>query len=94
MLIGTLTLTNMHLEPQTLKIAYLASVIGSDVGSLLLPMGTLASLIWMNILRQHKVKVSWWNDYVRVTIITIPPAVLFTLIILPYWVEWIYKIVY
>jgi len=94
LLIGTLTLTNMHLEPQTLKIAYLASVIGSDVGSLLLPMGTLASLIWMNILRQHKVKVSWWNDYVKITIIAIPPAVLFTLIILPYWVEWIYKIVY
>jgi arsenical pump membrane protein len=89
LLIGTLTLTNMHLAPHTLKIAYLASVIGSDVGSLLLPMGTLASLIWITILKQHKVNVAWWRDYVRITIITIPPTVLFTLIILGYWVEWI-----
>jgi len=90
LLIGTLTLTNMHLDPVTLKIAYLASVIGSDVGSLLLPMGTLASLIWMSILRQHKVKVSWWKDYIKVTIIVIPLALIFTLIILTFWVEWIY----
>jgi arsenical pump membrane protein len=89
LLIGTLTLTNMQLDPLTLKIAYLASVIGSDVGSLLLPIGTLASLIWMHILKEHNVKV-YWKDYVKVTIIAIPPAVLFTLIILPYWVEWIY----
>lgn len=90
LLIGTLTLTNMHLDPLTLKIAYLASVIGSDVGSLLLPLGTLASLIWMHILKQHKVMIRW-KDYVSVTIITIPPTVLFTLVLLAYWVNWIYK---
>ncbi|OLN32772.1 ArsB/NhaD family transporter [Desulfosporosinus metallidurans] len=93
LLIGTLTLSNMQLDPLTLKIAYLASVIGSDVGSLLLPIGTLASLIWMHILKEHNVKVSW-KDYVKITIIAIPPTVLFTLIILPYWVEWIYKIAF
>lgn len=92
LLIGTLTLSNMQLDPLTLKIAYLASVIGSDVGSLLLPIGTLASLIWMHILKEHNVKVNW-KDYVKVTIIAIPPTVLFTLIILPYWVEWVYKII-
>ena len=91
LLIGTLTLTNMHLDPLTLKIAYLSSVIGSDVGSLLLPSGTLASLIWMHILRQHNVKIRW-KDYVNVTILVIPPAVLFTLLILPYWVTWIHQI--
>ena len=90
LLIGTLTLTNMHLDPLTLKISYLAGVIGSDVGSLLLPSGTLASLIWMHILKQHKVKILW-RDYVNVTILVIPPTVLFTLLILPYWVSWIYK---
>lgn len=92
LLIGTLTLTKMHLDPLTLKIVYLASVIGSDVGSLILPIGTLASLMWMYILKQHNIKVQW-KDYVRVTIISIPLTVLFILIILPYWVEWIYKIV-
>jgi arsenical pump membrane protein len=91
LLIGTLTLTNMHLDPITLKIAYLSSVIGSDVGSLLLPSGTLASLIWMHILKQHNVKIQWKN-YVNVTLLVIPPTVLFILLILPYWVTWIHKI--
>lgn len=89
LMIGTLTLTNMDLEPLTLKIAYLASVIGSDMGSLLLPIGTLASLIWLHILKRHKVKIHW-KDYVRITVIVIPPSVLFTLFLLAFWVEWLY----
>lgn len=89
LMIGTLTLTNMGLDPVTLKIAYLASVIGSDIGSLLLPIGTLASLIWMHILKQNRVKIGW-KDYVKVTMLTIPATVLFTLIVLACWVKWIY----
>lgn len=89
LMVGTLTLTSMHLDPLTLKIAYLASVIGSDLGSLLLPIGTLASLIWLHILRQHHVKINW-KDYVKVTIIAIPASVLFTLVCLAFWVNWIY----
>ncbi|HUC90495.1 MAG TPA: ArsB/NhaD family transporter [Paenibacillus sp.] len=89
LMIGTLTLTNMDLEPLTLKVAYLASVIGSDMGSLLLPIGTLASLIWLHILKRHKVKIHW-KDYVRITVIVIPPSVLFTLFLLAFWVEWLY----
>lgn len=90
LMIGTLTLTQMGLDSLTLKVAYLASVIGSDLGALLIPIGTLASLIWMDILRQHKVKISW-KDYMKVTFVTIPPALLVTLLLLTYWIEWVYK---
>ncbi|EXX88470.1 arsenic transporter [Paenibacillus darwinianus] len=89
LMIGTLALTQMNLDPLTLKIAYLASVIGSDMGALLLPIGTLASLIWLHILKRHKVKIHW-KDYVRVTVIVIPPTVLFTLYMLALWVQWLY----
>ncbi|REE69493.1 arsenite efflux membrane protein ArsB [Paenibacillus taihuensis] len=89
LMIGTLTLTSMHLDPLTLKIAYLANVIGSDIGSLLLPIGTLASLIWLHILRKNKVKLKW-TDYTKVTILVIPPTVLFTLVVLYYWVSWLF----
>jgi arsenical pump membrane protein len=89
LMIGTITLTSMDLNPLTLKIAYLASVIGSDVGSLLLPIGTLASLIWMHILKKHKVKVSW-KEYTKVTLIVIPPSLIFTLVFLANWVVWVY----
>lgn len=89
LMIGTLTLTEMHLDPLTLKIAYLANVIGSDIGSLLLPIGTLASLIWLHILRKHKVKLPW-KEYTKVTILVIPPTVLFTLVVLYYWISWLF----
>jgi arsenical pump membrane protein len=93
LMIGTLSLTHMQLDPLSLKIAYLASVIGSDLGSLLLPVGTLASLIWLHILRQYHVRIGW-KDYVRVTAVVIPPSLAFTLVILYYWVEWIAPLVW
>lgn len=89
LMVGTLTLTNMGLDPLTLKISYLASVIGSDVGSLLLPIGTLATLMWMHILKKGKVKISW-KEYLKVTSTVIPITVIFTLVLLAYWVQWIF----
>ncbi len=89
LMVGTLTLTHMKLSLLELKIAYLANVIGSDMGSLLLPMGTLATLMWMHIIRKGKVMISWL-EYVKVTVVVIPPAVLFTLVVLYYWVSWLF----
>ncbi|WP_286174463.1 arsenic transporter [Pseudomonas sp. ISL-88] len=89
LMISTLTLTEMTIDPLTAKIIYLTNIIGSDIGSLLLPIGTLATLIWMHILKQHGEKVSW-KEYVKTTIIVIPLTVLFTLTILYLWISWIY----
>jgi arsenical pump membrane protein len=89
LMIGTLTLMSMHLDPLTLKISYLANVIGSDMGSLLLPMGTLATLMWMHIVRRGKVKITW-GQYVKITLVVIPPTTLFTLVVLYYWVSWLF----
>ncbi len=90
LMIGTITLTEMGLDPITLKTMYLANIIGSDIGSLLLPVGTLATLIWMGILRREKVRIRW-SEYVKITIIVIPPTVLFTLLCLYYWIEWFFN---
>ncbi|WHY74919.1 arsenic transporter [Fictibacillus enclensis] len=89
LMVGTLTLTNMSLDPLTLKVAYLANVIGSDIGSLLLPIGTLATLMWMHLLKKGNVKLSW-KHYFKVTIVVIPPTLVFTLICLYYWVHWLF----
>lgn len=85
LLIGTLTLSEMNLDASTLKTMYLASIIGSDIGSLLLPIGTLASLIWMHILRQNKIKVKW-KDYLQVSLIAIPATVIISLFLLYAWI--------
>lgn len=89
LMVGTLTLTNMGLDPLTLKIAYLASVIGSDIGSLLLPIGTLATLMWMHIVQKAGVRISW-SHYLKVSSIVIPITVIFTLVLLFFWVSWFF----
>ena len=89
LMIGTITLTEMGLDPITLKTIYLANIIGSDMGSLLLPIGTLASLIWMDILRKNQIKVSW-KDYLSVSLIVIPLTTIVTLFLLFYWVQMVF----
>lgn len=89
LMIGTITLTEMGLDPITLKTIYLANIIGSDMGSLLLPIGTLASLIWMSILRRNKIKVSW-KDYLSVSLIVIPITTIVTLTLLYFWVQMVF----
>ncbi|MCQ6560064.1 arsenic transporter [Paenibacillus mendelii] len=89
LMVGTITLMSMGLEPLTLKISYLASVIGSDIGSLLLPIGTLATLMWMHIVRKGGVKISW-GQYLKVTAVVVPITVIFTLVFLSYWVSWLF----
>lgn len=89
LMVGTITLTNMPLDTVSLKVAYLANVIGSDIGALLLPIGTLATLMWMHIVRSGNVKISW-SEYIKITVVIIPPTLLFTLVILYYWVTWLF----
>ncbi|OMP67872.1 arsenic transporter [Domibacillus epiphyticus] len=89
LMIGTITLTEMGLDPITLKTIYLANIIGSDMGSLLLPIGTLASLIWMDILRKNNIKVTW-NDYLSVSLIVVPLTTIVTLFLLFYWVQLVF----
>jgi arsenical pump membrane protein len=84
LMISTLALTDMGLDPLIMKTVYLANIIGSDIGSLILPIGTLATLIWMHILRKNKINISWL-EYIKVTIIVIPPTLIFTLISLYLW---------
>lgn len=89
LMIGTLTLTSMHLDPTTLKVAYLGNVIGSDIGSLIMPIGLLATLIWMYILKQNHVHISW-GRYIRLTGIVIPLTVCATILLVDGWVHLIY----
>jgi arsenical pump membrane protein len=84
LMISTLALTEMGLDPLVTKTVYLANIIGSDIGSLILPIGTLATLLWMNIIKKGKIKITWM-EYIKVTIIVIPLTLIFTLICLYLW---------
>ncbi|HZK55331.1 MAG TPA: ArsB/NhaD family transporter [Desulfosporosinus sp.] len=88
-MVGTLTLTGMGLDMPTLHIAYLASILGADIGSLITPMGTLASLIWMFLLKKNGIKISW-ASCLKVTIVVIPIGLLVSLFSLYFWLEWLF----
>ncbi|ADG07736.1 arsenic transporter [Kyrpidia tusciae] len=88
-MVGTLALKQMGLDTHTLQIAYLASIIGSDVGALITPMGTLATLIWMFILRKNGVGVSW-SEYLKISSISIPTGLIISLLSLYGWTEWLF----
>ena len=89
LMISTLALTDMGLDPIIMKTVYLANIIGSDIGSLILPIGTLATLIWMHILKRNKIKITW-VEYMKITIIVIPPTLIFTLICLYLWLHLVF----
>jgi len=88
-MIGTLSLTEMDLEPYILHAGYFASIIGADIGALILPMGTLASLIWMHILKENHIHFTW-RKYIKTTLFVIPISLLISLVSLYAWLELFY----
>lgn len=87
-MLGTLIIVDMGLDSQTMQVAYLANVIGSDIGALLTPMGTLATLIWMYILRKNGIFLSWGN-YVKTVVMVVPIGLIVSLLSLYFWAQWV-----
>ncbi|MGQ8870688.1 arsenic transporter [Paenibacillus sp. TSA_86.1] len=88
-MIGTFAVTDLHLSETQMHLAYLANILGSDIGALLTPIGTLATLIWMYILRTHHIRVSW-KQYMKVTFIVIPISLIISLFSLYIWVTMLF----
>ena len=52
--------------------ALYAAVIGSNVGAFFTPMGALAGIVWVALLKQHKINFSFARFVIFGTIISIP----------------------
>jgi arsenical pump membrane protein len=58
-----------------------ATIIGSNIGAFLTPIGALAGMMWMNILKEQKVKFNFL-DFTKYGIILTFPILFISLLVL------------
>ncbi|MGE5652652.1 MAG: arsenical efflux pump membrane protein ArsB [Bacillota bacterium] len=76
---GDLTITALPTAETTKRLLAAANVIGCDIGPKLTPIGSLATLLWMHILKGKGISVGW-GEYLKFGLLVTPPVLVVALL--------------
>ncbi|MEW6662123.1 MAG: arsenical efflux pump membrane protein ArsB [Bacillota bacterium] len=85
-MISSLAVAATSFETPLKETVALACIVGNGIGAKLTPVGSLATLMWLHILRQKGIDLSW-TYYLKVGLVLTPFVLLATLLSLGWWLQ-------
>lgn len=87
-MVNSISISHLSLDKLPETLLALANIIGADLGPKMLPIGSLATLLWLHLLEKQKIHIKW-GYFIKTGVILTLPTLIITLIVLYFWVTWI-----